>query len=139
METIFDNLTVLKDYTVANPLVGKLVACGILFLVFGIVMLIFVIRNWWDVSSPVFWSVLLGIMAVAGAVQILVGIKTYNETPYNVDLYVATSDIDVTELVEYFDVSELTEADDMIACHIVPKPEYYAEALEYVNKLNGEE
>lgn len=139
MEMIFDNLTVLKNCTVTNPLIEKLGGGGLVFLVGGIVMLFWVITHWWDIDASGFWSVVSVLFTIVGVVLIVGGIVTYNKTPYSVDLYVATNDIAVTELVEYFDVSELTEADDIIACHIEPKPEYYAETLEYVNKLNGEE
>lgn len=128
METILDGVMILNDGTTTNSLISPLMGMGGFVFAAGVVSLIWCIKEWESVFLPI-------IFTAVGASSIIAGIVMYNIMPYSVDLYVATNDVAVEEIVSFFDITDLERIDDdTLTCHIKPKPEYYDEFLVLIGK-----
>lgn len=74
----------------------------------------------------------IGVIGAAGCIALCV---LY---PVKIDYYVSINDVEIVQLTEYFNVTKLSQVDDMTACHITPKAEYYNEVLALRDSRKGD-
>lgn len=60
----------------------------------------------------------------------------YSITSPYIKMYIAANDVPVTELSTYFELDNISSADENTFLYISPKPEYYGETLEWYRQNN---
>ena len=120
IDEIFQNVTVLKDCTTANTLALVLIVMGFLTALINVFIFI---KGFDDIDAAAkIGTIVIAVWcALGGAFDVWL----YLERPASIDLYISAKDVEIQQLTEYFKVSEISETDDMLVCHIEPKPEYY--------------
>lgn len=133
LSEVFKNLTVLKDYSLENPIPIFWIITGAVMVLGGIVRTIY---KAWDLGLEV-GHVVIGIATVLfGAGILTLGMITLDCMPYYIDLYISTESIELKDINKYFDVTEVEHINDTIACRIVPKTVWYDEVLEIYTERN---
>lgn len=123
---ILSEVTILKDCS--TTLLKAYIVLVILSVAVAIVCTWLFIDHWGRGSiGRQFATIAMAVVGVAGAVSSIILCNMY---PVNIDYYVSVNDVEIEQLTEYFDISELSQIDDMTVCHITPKSEYYIETLE---------
>lgn len=134
IEKILSEVTILKD-------------CSTTFLANYIVLIILgiataIICTWLFIDD--FGIASIGIqvtkitMAAVGVIGAAFCIVLCVLNPVKIDYYVSINDVEIKQLTEYFDVTELLQVDDSIVCHITPKAEYYDEVLALRDSRKGD-
>lgn len=125
---ILEKITILEDCTTFTPLARLMIITGIIIAVgFGALLICDGFYKWFSTKA----SVTVACMSAFGFVTFVIGvIGCMQPQRPQIDYYVSINDVEISEIVEYFDVKELSQVNDMTVCHIVPKKEYYDEVLE---------
>ena len=124
IDEILSKVTILKDCSMMSTYIFGGIILGALLAGVGI---------WWFFSR--FWESFAGekigeiVLAICGLSAMVFSLWQYFTTPVQIDYYICTNDVAIEQLVEYFDVNELSKVDDSTVCHITPKAEYYDEVL----------
>ena len=122
---ILQKVTILSDYTAPNQSALAFITMGAMVAIVFSVLFIHIFRL---ISSNGILA-LVASMVVIGIAGVVIGIFLYIQRPLSVDYYISTNDVELAEIVEYFDVKELSQINDLTVCHIAPKDEYYDEIL----------
>ena len=122
---ILQKVTILSDYTAPNQSALAFITMGAMVAIVFSVLFIHIFRLIF--SNGIL--ALVASMVVIGIAGVVIGIFLYIQRPLSIDFYICTNDVAIEQLVEYFDVDELSKVDDSIVCHITPKAEYYDEVL----------
>ena len=135
IDEILSNVTVLKDCT--KTLTGGwdfMMLIGAVAAVLGI---------WWFIirfrESFCGERIVEIVFAVSGLFVMAFGLWARVTVPLlQIDYYICANDVKIEQLVEYFDVNELSKVDDSTVCHITPKAEYYDEVLALRDSWKGD-
>ena len=123
---ILQNVTILDDCT--KTLTGGwdfIMGTGAFVALFGISFLVIRFRESFCGERIVEIA-----FAVLGLLTMAFGLWGRVTVPLlQIDYYICANDVKIEQLVEYFDINELSKVDDSVVCHITPKVEYYDEVL----------
>lgn len=134
IEEILSNVTILNDCS--KSLSGDWIPAilvGAIAAILGI---------WWFIIR--FWESFGGekaaeiTFAVMGLFLMAFSLWQCLNAPPQIDYYICTNDVEIEQLAEYFNVSELSQVNDLTVCHITPKAEFYDEIPELRDNRKGD-
>lgn len=130
---IISQFIILMDCTTANLFALYLASAGVLFVVFFIWVFIAGIH-----SNHIGRKIVSIFFILCGLSGIAVGTFYYIKRPVLIDYYISVNNVEIEQVSKYFDIDGLSQINDMMVCHIVPKDDYYEDVLNFRN-LNKEE
>lgn len=133
IEEIISQFIVLKDCTTENLSALYLTIGGVAIAGFFIW---FFIKKFYD--SFIGEKIAEIFFVLVGLFGIVLGIFYYIKRPVLIDYYISVNDVEIEQISKYFEISELSQINDMTVCHIVPRYDYYEDVLNFRN-LNMEE
>ncbi len=131
---ILSEVTILKDCSVILTVAFAIITGGVILVGVGIWCIYTAFSN--DLS--ILMKINSIVMVIIGLGCSVYGFWSYFTRPVEIDYYICTNDVKIEQLMEYFDISELSQIDDSIVCHITPKAEYYNEVLALRDSRKGD-
>lgn len=135
LEEIWDNITILSDNTIPNPVLFG----GCLGIFLTVALLVSTIRVYRQGFGRVPSKPLRIIVFIAQIVFTVLCFWFYTYQPYIIKLQIATNveTVSVEHLAEHFELSDILIGDGQIICDIKPKFDCYNEVLE-LWRMNSE-
>ena len=130
MEKVLNSITVLNKTISSNTLSIALIILGSIFTIIFIIGIALDISGVLDVNVPSGIVVLL-----IGLALIFVGVLGVNKWWYNIDLYISLDNASIDEILEYFNMTDVTKYEGVITAHITPKSDYYNEFMVLESKF----
>ncbi len=133
IDEILSQLIILNDCTTVNLFSVYLIFAGVL--IAGFFIWYFIDRFRISSIGQKIVAIFVGLVGVLG---IVIGTFYYIKRPVLIDYYISVNDVEIEQISKYFEINELSQINDMMVCHIVPKNNYYEDVLNFRN-LNKEE
>lgn len=131
IDGILQTVTILKDCTSANIFDAMLILLGLAAVSFSVSF--FIMRF---SESFIREKICTIIVAVICIFALVLNVWLYIKRPVFIDFYISTNGIEIQQLNEYFEVSEISEIGNTTVCHIEPKFEYYDDTMIYWYELH---
>lgn len=134
---VLDSILVMNDYSHGN---GALILCGVIVSIIALVGILYTISQIiiGDFKDEIFKSIFMLILTVASVAFAILSFWNYKLIPVNINIYIETNNVPISQISTYFDISNVSSADEDTFMYIEPKTEYYQEALEWYNVYAGD-
>lgn len=131
IDGILQTVTILKDCTSNNTFDIMLILLGVAAVSFSVS--IFIMRF---SESFIREKICTIIVVVICVLSLVLNVWLYVKRPVFIDFYISTNGIEIQQLNEYFEVSDISEIGNTTVCHIEPKFEYYDDTIKYWSEMH---